>query len=77
MRRLHALCGSPIKVWKPLPNGDHNSSVMEEGYFDAIKVFMASLETRGEVRMEEKERIERDNEKEDEIWGLEKEGRSR
>lgn len=40
MKRLHDLSQAPIKIWKPLPGGDHNSSVVEEGYFEAIVDFM-------------------------------------
>ena len=46
MRRLYELSQTPVKIWKPLPGGDHNSSVVEEGYFDAIADFVASLEGR-------------------------------
>lgn len=40
MKRLHDLSKAPIKIWKPLPGGDHNSSVVEEGYFEAIVDFL-------------------------------------
>lgn len=40
MRRLYELSRAPVKIWKPLPGGDHNSSVMEEGYFEAIADFL-------------------------------------
>jgi abhydrolase domain-containing protein 13 len=40
MKRLHDLSKAPLKIWKPLPGGDHNSSVVEEGYFEAIATFM-------------------------------------
>lgn len=43
MRQLYELSTAPNKIWKPLPNGDHNSSVMEDGYFDAIAEFVASI----------------------------------
>ena len=46
MRRLYDLSQSPTKVWKPLPNGDHNSSVLEDGYFEAIREFMENLDTK-------------------------------
>lgn len=44
MRKLYDLCQSPTKIWKALPDGDHNSSVMEEGYFAAIQKFIESLD---------------------------------
>jgi len=40
MKRLYDLSKAPVKIWKPLPGGDHNSSVIEEGYFEAIADFM-------------------------------------
>ncbi|OAA74028.1 BEM46 family protein [Cordyceps fumosorosea ARSEF 2679] len=40
MHRLYELSVAPRKIWKPLPGGDHNSSVLEEGYFEAIKDFV-------------------------------------
>ena len=60
MRRLYELCGSPTKTWKSLPEGDHNSSVMEDGYFQAIQIFMESLGSHGNLSKEEMERIERE-----------------
>ncbi|CAG8980127.1 hypothetical protein HYALB_00013612 [Hymenoscyphus albidus] len=45
MRRLFEICQSPTKVFKALPGGDHNSSVVEEGYFEAIDDFVANLST--------------------------------
>ncbi|CZT11920.1 related to S.pombe Bem46 protein [Rhynchosporium agropyri] len=48
MRRLFELCQTPTKVWKPLPGGDHNSSVVEEGYFESIQDFIANLDTTSE-----------------------------
>lgn len=40
MKRLYDLSEAPVKIWKPLPGGDHNSSVVEEGYFEAISNFL-------------------------------------
>lgn len=45
MRKLYELSAAPTKVWKPLPGGDHNSSVLEEGYFEAISDFISSVAT--------------------------------
>ncbi|KAJ4394607.1 bem46 protein, variant [Gnomoniopsis smithogilvyi] len=42
MRRLYELSQAPNKIFKPLPHGDHNSSVLEDGYFEAIADFIAS-----------------------------------
>ncbi|TGO62716.1 hypothetical protein BOTNAR_0110g00280 [Botryotinia narcissicola] len=46
MRRLFEICQSPTKIWKPLPSGDHNSSVVETGYFEAIADFVGNLDTK-------------------------------
>jgi hypothetical protein len=43
MKRLYELSKAPINVWKPLPCGDHNSSVIEEGYFEAIADFVNKI----------------------------------
>lgn len=39
MKALYELCPTK-KVWKEFPNGDHNSTVAEPGYFDAIWQFL-------------------------------------
>ncbi|POR30852.1 Protein bem46, partial [Tolypocladium paradoxum] len=43
MRQLYELCNAPSKKWRPLPGGDHNSSVLEEGYFEAMAEFVAEV----------------------------------
>jgi abhydrolase domain-containing protein 13 len=47
MRQLYDLSTAPFKKWKPFPGGDHNASVLEEGYFEAISDFIS--ETTGEL----------------------------
>lgn len=42
MRQLYDICVSR-KKWRPFPGGDHNSSVLEEGYFEAIADFMTDV----------------------------------
>ncbi len=39
MKTLYDVCPTK-KVWKEFPNGDHNSTVAEPGYFDAIWGFL-------------------------------------
>jgi hypothetical protein len=56
MRRLYELCQSPTKIWKPIEEGDHNSSVMEPGYFHAIHMFVESLEGQSDITPTEKVR---------------------
>lgn len=46
MRHLYDICQSPTKIWHPLPLGDHNSSVAEPGYFEAISSFIKNLPSR-------------------------------
>jgi len=52
MKKLHDLSRAPVKVWKPLPGGDHNSSVIEEGYFETIAEFITKIVS-GEYRAED------------------------
>ena len=39
MARLFKVCRSP-KVWRDLPNGSHNDTVAEPGYFQHIATFL-------------------------------------
>ncbi|KAI3544996.1 hypothetical protein CABS01_04262, partial [Colletotrichum abscissum] len=55
MRQLYELSAAPSKIWKPLPAGDHNSSVLEEGYFEAISDFLGNVA--GVTSKEEKQRL--------------------
>ena len=43
MRQLYELSPTPTKIWKQFPGGDHNSSVLEEGYFEAIADFITDV----------------------------------
>lgn len=52
MRQLYELSTAPTKIWKAFPGGDHNSSVVEDGYFDAIADFIA--QTTGQAVFREK-----------------------
>jgi hypothetical protein len=47
MRQLYEFSTAPTKIWKAFPGGDHNSSVIEEGYFEAIADFIS--QTTGQV----------------------------
>lgn len=55
MRQLYELSTAPTKIWKPLPGGDHNSSVLEEGYFETIADFVA--QTTGQAVSREKKAV--------------------
>ncbi|KAI7240164.1 alpha/beta hydrolase BEM46/Esterase/lipase/thioesterase [Hortaea werneckii] len=41
MKQLFRLCRAKTVIWKELPNGDHNNSVAEPGYFNHIDDFIA------------------------------------
>lgn len=40
MAQLFAVCKSESKTWRTLPNGGHNDSVAEPGYFEHIHSFV-------------------------------------
>ncbi|KAL2823757.1 Alpha/Beta hydrolase protein [Aspergillus cavernicola] len=40
MTQLFAVCNSTRKIWRTLPNGAHNDSVAEPGYFEHIHSFI-------------------------------------
>ena len=40
MRKLYDLCKTEVKVWKEFPNGSHNTTVTEDGYFQSIQSFI-------------------------------------
>jgi abhydrolase domain-containing protein 13 len=48
MRQLFELAKTPTKIWKPLPGGDHNSTVVEAGYFEAIADFITNIDSKTE-----------------------------
>ncbi|KAK2783588.1 hypothetical protein FQN53_009133 [Emmonsiellopsis sp. PD_33] len=40
MAQLFSICKSTTKVWRTFPNGQHNDTVAEPGYFDHIHSFV-------------------------------------
>lgn len=40
MKELYRICQSPNKIWKSFPDGTHNDTVVNAGYFQAIAEFM-------------------------------------
>ena len=40
MQQLFKLCRSPIKEWHTFPDGTHNDTVGERGYFDYVEWFI-------------------------------------
>lgn len=49
MKRLYDVCRSDVKVFVPLPDGTHNESVMEPGYFEAFEEFVDEHIAKGPV----------------------------
>ena len=41
MKKLYEICRAETKVWKEFPEGSHNDTIAEEGYFETIDEFMA------------------------------------
>lgn len=40
MKTLYSLCTARVKIWKDFPEGSHNDTVVEEGYFNSIDEFI-------------------------------------
>jgi hypothetical protein len=40
MKALYDSCQSEVKVWKDFPEGAHNDTIAEEGYFEAVHEFL-------------------------------------
>ncbi|KAL0631556.1 bem46 protein, variant [Maublancomyces gigas] len=51
MKQLYNVCNSPVKVWKELPNGTHNDTCAEDGYFDYIDEFIEGAMPNGKLAM--------------------------
>jgi hypothetical protein len=41
MAKLFQLCRSEPRIWRELPNGTHNDTVAEPGYFAYIEGFLS------------------------------------
>ncbi|KAK4939377.1 bem46 protein, variant [Elasticomyces elasticus] len=65
MKTLYETCPTK-KIWKEFPNGDHNSTVAEAGYFDAIWEFLVQEVLKGR-RKENFKRGDTDVDR-DELW---------
>lgn len=46
MKKLHEICRAEVKIWKEFPEGSHNDTVAEEGYFEAIDEFVNNQVTK-------------------------------
>ena len=41
MKKLYDICRADVKIWKEFPEGSHNDTIAEAGYFEAIDEFVA------------------------------------
>jgi abhydrolase domain-containing protein 13 len=41
MKALYDTCQAEVKIWKDFPEGAHNDTIAEEGYFEAVEGFIA------------------------------------
>ncbi|PVI01326.1 BEM46 family protein-like protein [Periconia macrospinosa] len=46
MKKLFQVCRSEPKIWRELPNGSHNDTVIEAGYFAYIEKFLSDYVAR-------------------------------
>lgn len=42
MKGLYDVCEAKIKIWKEFPDGSHNDTIAEPGYFDTIDEFIVN-----------------------------------
>jgi abhydrolase domain-containing protein 13 len=40
MKQLFEICTTEIKIWKEFPEGSHNDTIAEEGYFEILEEFV-------------------------------------
>ncbi|KAI9752927.1 MAG: hypothetical protein M4579_005413 [Chaenotheca gracillima] len=40
MRHLYTICRAETKIWKEFPNGTHNETILQPGYFEEITDFV-------------------------------------
>jgi abhydrolase domain-containing protein 13 len=41
MKKLYEICRADVKIWKEFPEGAHNDTIAEQGYFEAVDEFVA------------------------------------
>ncbi|KAI9674443.1 MAG: hypothetical protein M1817_001781 [Caeruleum heppii] len=47
MTQLYRLSRAKTKIWHPLPEGTHNESILQPGYFEALRNFVVNVVIRG------------------------------
>ncbi len=65
MKTLHDISKVDNKVWKTFPNGHHNDTVAEPGYFDAIWAFLVQDVLSEKVNNHDRESVDVSK---DELW---------
>lgn len=65
MKTLHDICKVDHKVWKTFPNGHHNDTFAEPGYFDAIWAFLVQDVLSEKVDNHDRESVDVSK---DELW---------
>jgi abhydrolase domain-containing protein 13 len=65
MKTLYDICKVERKLWETFPNGHHNDTVAEPGYFDAIWAFVVQDVLSGKVGSNGPEKVDISNE---DLW---------
>lgn len=65
MRTLYDVCKVKRRVWKDFPNGHHNDTVAEPGYFDTIWAFLVQDVLAGKVNDSDRDDVDVSK---DELW---------
>jgi abhydrolase domain-containing protein 13 len=50
MKALYDTCQTQVKIWKEFPDGSHNDTIAEEGYFEAIDGFLLAQVVKAEKK---------------------------
>ena len=53
MKTLYEACQAKVKVWRDFPDGSHNDTCAERGYFEYIEGFIREVVLRGRTDFRE------------------------
>lgn len=53
MKTLYEACRTKVKIWRDFPEGSHNDTVAERGYFDYIEGFIRDVVLGGKTKIRE------------------------
>jgi abhydrolase domain-containing protein 13 len=66
MKTLYDICKVKLKLWKAFPNGHHNDTVAEPGYFGAIWTFLTrDVLSDSDINIDDRESVDVSK---DELW---------